>query len=81
MSAGFEVVGRRESVHGNRMNAVAFYISDDGTTNIPVRATTEFPGDSTGVNARKCIAVDDDENVIPGLHFHTAQFVNMVQRV
>jgi len=79
MAAGIEIKGSRQTrVDGKMTHGVMLFVSDDGTTGIPVVGTTFFTppsgSEGTGIVSRRCVSVATDPEVLPGLHYSVAQF-------
>ena len=80
MAAGQEIMGSRVSNDASKQKSgTMLFVSDDGTTGVPVVGTTFFTpaGGSveSGLTGRVCITVTVQPEVLPGVYYHVAQFV------
>ena len=74
MAAGSEIKGSRKQNLSNMNQAVRLFVSDDGTTSIPLRGDL-YPGE-TGVTARRVVDVQTEPEQLPGLFYHVVQYAN-----
>ena len=80
MAAGSEVRGSRsDGDQFFRKTGTMLFVSDDGTTGIPVTGTTFFTtkaaATETAPNGRICVGVTSDWNSVSGLCVSTARFL------
>ena len=77
MATGFEVkFARRQSQRGNDKIATTMFVSDDGTTGVPVVGTTVFPlaGEAVIPTGRVCVDADTNQEEIPGVYVTRATY-------
>lgn len=78
MAAGSEVKGsRKETTVLEHRTGICLFVSDDGTTGVPVLGDAYPATSESGYSAclkMKATKIDTDPTVIPGVYFHTVQY-------